>query len=93
VVDNRVAIEFNGIEISPWVEQKINGKHHVSADEIAEACERGPEYIWGTNPLGIEQLLCRGVTDSGRAIEFALYPIDAAAGEWRLATAYPRNTG
>ena len=83
-----MVVRFEVIEISPWVEQKINGKHHVSADEIVEACDNGPEYVWAVNPVGQEQLLCRGITDSGRVIEFALYPIEVDAGEWRLATAY-----
>lgn len=88
-----MALVFRGVEISDLVEGKINGKHHVTADDVCEAIGNHWQLGWlpPEPPERERRLLVRGPTDQGRILNIVLYPVDEALGEWRLATAFPER--
>lgn len=83
-----MAISIEVVEVSTSIEQKINGKHGVTADEVLEACGSVLKAGWELDHAGKNRLLVLGRTQSGRRLAVVLYPIDGAEAEWRLATAY-----
>jgi hypothetical protein len=83
-----MALRIHGLEVSPWVEQKINAKHHVSIDDVLDACENVDAARWVEDDHA-RRLVLHGRTAFGRALELVLYPVDIDQGEWRLGTAYP----
>ena len=84
-----MAIEINWVEISSHVDAKINGKHHVSAGEVEQACDQVVRAGWEQDNAGTWRVIGVGRTASDRRIAFFLYPIEGESGAWRLATAYP----
>lgn len=82
-----MAFEFTVVEIHEAIERKINGRHHVSVDDVLDALDNATNAIWDDHPQRGRRLYVRGRVGE-RVVVVVLYPIDMDAGEWRLATAY-----
>lgn len=83
-----MAVRIYYIEVTDPVRAKINGKHGVTEDDVADACQHAERAVLDEDERG-RRLLVRGLTRSGRSIRVVLYPIDEEAGTWRLGTAFP----
>ena len=83
-----MAVRIYVIEISDHVRAKINGRHGLTEDDVIDACERYEQAVFDQDDRG-RRLLLRGRTRSGRTVRIVLYPVDEAAGTWRLVTAFP----
>lgn len=83
-----MALQFLDLEVSDHVEDKINGMHQTSVDDVLDALEGLLFSVWDDDPRRGLRLLAYG-TAGTRRICVVLYPVDADRGMWRLATAYP----
>ncbi len=86
-----MALESRDVLVTRELAAKLGSKHGVMDDEIVEVLDcHDLAARWNVNEHGVEYLMCRGVTDSGRRLAVVLYPLGAVEGaRWRLATAYP----
>lgn len=78
------------LRVSPKVADKINGLHHISAEEVWDevGCQENLIYVWHTHPKrGLRALV--DATIQGRAARVVLYPTDIE-GVYNLGTAYFR---
>lgn len=82
---------FVQIEISPWVELKLNRKHGISGNEIKMTLIYGNDYAtkWESHGVHGLRLIARGNLRSGRKFMAILQPINLNDGLWRLRTAWP----
>lgn len=81
-------VDIRDLECSVAVQAKINGKHHISVDDVWHACENARAAAWHDDPERGRRLLVAGPALGGRPIRVILYPVDAESGTWRLATAF-----
>jgi hypothetical protein len=83
-----VAIRIYVVRISDVVNEKINSKHGVTADEVLEVCYSSHhEAKWHDHHVMAARLLVRGKTSMGRRVEVILKPVDLDLGIWKLKTA------
>ena len=81
---------FDEVAVSDRVNRHINGKHGISADEVAEVlADHDLVAEWAINDKDEAYLQCRGHTERGRNLAVTLYPADESLWRWRLATAFP----
>ncbi|MGH3901194.1 MAG: hypothetical protein ACRDTA_23685 [Pseudonocardiaceae bacterium] len=70
---------------------KIHRKHSVTLDEVREAViladVESSVWDWHPDPARGWRLLVTAKTYVGRRLLVVLYPVDEAAGTWRLGTA------
>lgn len=76
------------IYVSPTTSAKINGKHHVTEDEVREVCHRPINSTWVYDEERGRRLFLEGRTERGRVLLIVLYPT-YQYGSWNLGTAYP----
>lgn len=71
----------------------IQGKHHITRDEIVSALQWPARTLaaWQDHPVHGRRLVVSGTTWSGRAILAALLPVDELDGTWRLRHVRVRN--
>lgn len=72
---------------SEHVVRKINSEHGVTLDDVEDALDTILNYEFVEDARG-RRLYAWGRARK-RVIFVCLYPVDEAAGSWRLATAYP----
>lgn len=83
-----MALYFNDLEVPPRVEEKINGLHHVTIDDVLDALDDVIDSEWDDDAGRGLRLYVWGRAGQ-RVVFVCLWPIDADTGEWRLVTAYP----
>ena len=83
-----MAVDINEIEYSDWVMRKVNQVHRCTIDEVFDAIENYDLAAWEEDPERGRRLLVRGRTADDRRLRIILYPIDEAAGTFRLGTAF-----
>ncbi len=81
-------LEINDVEEpSDHVRSKINGVHHVSFDDVLDACEDYEKATLQHDEARGTRLLVRAKV-RGRTVRVVLFPIDIDRGTWRLGTAF-----
>lgn len=81
-------LEINEVEEpSNYVQSKINGAHHVSFDDVLDACEAYEKASLEHDEARGTRLLLRAKV-RGRTVRIVLFPIDLNHGTWRLGTAF-----
>ena len=85
-----MAEEIIDVFISPAMDEKINVKHHVTADEVRAACSRVIDSFWVEDDRG-PRLYVFGYSDFGAVLIVVLYPTDRQ-GYWNLGTARRDDT-
>lgn len=79
---------FDNLEVSDWVEVKINSDHGVTLDDVLDALETTIDSEWDDDPE--RGLRLYGWGRAGQRVVFVrLWPLDVDTGSWRLVTAYP----
>lgn len=73
--------------IDPDIADKIRAKHHVTPEEVWEACGGRVQSEWHLHPVYGRRLLVIGETYGGRRLKMILRAVDETDGTWRLATA------
>lgn len=83
-----VALDFLDLEVSAHVEQKINSIHQLTVDDVVDALDAVINSEWDNDPVRGLRLYVWGRAGA-RVVFVCLWPLDVAAGSWRLVTAYP----
>lgn len=86
-----VAEEILDIYISPAMDEKINAKHQVTAQEVRTACARVIDSYWVFHDEPGWRLYVLGYTDAGAVLLVVLYPTERP-GYWNLGTARRDDT-
>lgn len=86
-----VAVAIYDVEITEWVNKKINAKKPgVTAQEVWDVCYDPKRHNarWHNDPNnGAWRLLVMGRTPGRRLLRIILHPVDVDQGKWRLKTA------
>lgn len=83
-----MAVAIRVIEVSDQVRSKISGRHRLSELDVVEVCSSYELAAFDEDEERGRRLLVRGRLRSGRVVRVVLYPVDEAAGVWRLGTAF-----
>lgn len=87
-----MAIYLGILEFDPSIRSKVNGKHHVTPDEVREALQwpARAETAWEEHPEHGRRVVALGSTADGREVVAWLLPLphwDDGTDTWIVKTA------